>query len=89
MGANLFVYYLPGSLTDDDLASAFAPFGEVLSAKVYYDRDTGESKGFGKMVVLRFVSYTKSEQADAAITNMNGYFIGQKRLKVVRKRGQQ
>ena len=50
MGANLFVYYLPGSLTDENLASAFAPFGEVLSAKVYYDRDTGESKGFGKMV---------------------------------------
>ncbi|CAM9312959.1 unnamed protein product, partial [Sphacelaria rigidula] len=46
-GANLFVYYLPGSLTDADLATAFAPFGEVLSAKVYYDRDTGESKGFG------------------------------------------
>lgn len=51
MGANLFVYYLPGSLTDEDLATAFAPFGEVLSAKVYYDRDTGESKGFGKMLV--------------------------------------
>lgn len=51
MGANLFVYYLPGSLTDEDLASAFAPFGEVLSAKVYYDRDTGESKGFGKILV--------------------------------------
>lgn len=49
-GANLFVYYLPGSLTDADLATAFAPFGEVLSAKVYYDRDTGESKGFGEML---------------------------------------
>lgn len=47
-GANLFVYYLPGSLSDTDLATAFAPFGEVLSAKVYYDRDTGESKGFGE-----------------------------------------
>lgn len=46
-GANLFVYYLPGSLSDADLATAFAPFGELLSAKVYYDRDTGESKGFG------------------------------------------
>ena len=55
MGANLFVYYLPGSLTDEDLASAFAPFGEVLSAKVYYDRDTGESKGFGEMVVLHII----------------------------------
>ncbi|CAM9959662.1 unnamed protein product, partial [Scytosiphon promiscuus] len=82
-GANLFVYYLPGSLTDADLATAFSPFGEVLSAKVYYDRDTGESKGFG------FVSYSTPEEAEAAISGMNGFFIGQKRLKVVRKRGQQ
>ncbi|CAM9187118.1 unnamed protein product, partial [Hapterophycus canaliculatus] len=82
-GANLFVYYLPGSLTDADLATAFTPFGEVLSAKVYYDRDTGESKGFG------FVSYSTPEEAEAAISGMNGFFIGQKRLKVVRKRGQQ
>ena len=51
-GANLFVYYLPGSVTDADLATAFAPFGEVLSAKVYYDRDTGESKGFGETLLL-------------------------------------
>lgn len=57
-GANLFVYYLPGSLTDADLATAFAPFGEVLSAKVYYDRDTLESKGFGEMLffVLQYIS---------------------------------
>lgn len=51
-GANLFVYYLPGSLSDADLATTFAPFGEVLSAKVYYDRDTGESKGFGEMLIF-------------------------------------
>lgn len=55
-GANLFVYYLPGSLSDADLATAFAPFGEVLSAKVYYDRDTGESKGFGENSVRVFGS---------------------------------
>lgn len=35
------------------------------------------------------MSYSKPEQADAAIAGMNGFFIGQKRLKVVRKRGQQ
>ena len=35
------------------------------------------------------MSYTKPEEADAAIASMNGFFIGQKRLKVVRKRGQQ
>lgn len=35
-----------------------------------------------------FVSYTRPEHADAAIAGMNGFFIGHKRLKVVRKRGQ-
>ena len=47
-GANLFVYHLPHDLTDADLATAFNPFGNVISAKVYVDRFTGESKGFGK-----------------------------------------
>ena len=47
-GANLFVYHLPHDLTDADLATAFNPFGNVISAKVYVDRNTGESKGFGK-----------------------------------------
>lgn len=46
-GANLFVYHLPHDLTDADLATAFNPFGNVISAKVYVDRNTGESKGFG------------------------------------------
>lgn len=47
-GANLFVYHLPHDLTDADLATAFNPFGNVVSAKVYIDKYTGESKGFGK-----------------------------------------
>ncbi|GKY93265.1 hypothetical protein MPSEU_000294000 [Mayamaea pseudoterrestris] len=47
-GANLFVYHLPHDLTDADLATAFNPFGNVVSAKVYVDKYTGESKGFGK-----------------------------------------
>lgn len=47
-GANLFVYHLPHDLTDADLATAFNPFGSVISAKVYVDKFTGESKGFGK-----------------------------------------
>lgn len=46
-GANLFVYHLPHDLTDADLATAFNPFGNVISAKVYVDKYTGESKGFG------------------------------------------
>lgn len=51
-GANLFVYHLPHDLTDADLATAFNPFGNVISAKVYVDKYTGESKGFGKCFVL-------------------------------------
>jgi CUG-BP- and ETR3-like factor len=46
-GANLFVYHLPHDLTDADLATAFNHFGTVISAKVYVDKYTGESKGFG------------------------------------------
>lgn len=51
-GANLFVYHLPHDLTDADLATAFNPFGNVVSAKVYVDKYTGESKGFGKCLRL-------------------------------------
>lgn len=79
-GANLFIYHLPHDLTDADLATAFAPFGAVISAKVYMDKITGESKGFG------FVSYDSADAADAAITSMNGFQIGSKRLKVQHKR---
>jgi CUG-BP- and ETR3-like factor len=79
-GANLFIYHLPHDLTDADLSTAFAPFGTVLSAKVYIDKATGESKGFG------FVSYDSASAAEAAIASMNGFQIGSKRLTVQHKR---
>lgn len=79
-GANLFIYHLPHDLTDADLATAFNPFGTVISAKVYVDKNTGESKGFG------FVSYDSPPAAEAAIKAMNGFQIGTKRLKVQHKR---
>ena len=79
-GANLFIYHLPIDLTDADLATAFNPFGSVISAKVYVDRYTGESKGFG------FVSYDSIMSAELAIEQMNGFQIGNKRLKVQHKR---
>jgi len=79
-GANLFIYHLPIDLTDADLATAFNPFGNVISAKVFVDRYTGESKGFG------FVSYDSIMSAELAIEHMNGFQIGNKRLKVQHKR---
>ena len=56
-GANLFCYHLPHDLTDADLATAFNPFGNVISAKVYVDKFTGESKGFGKCRVNGGIVY--------------------------------
>jgi len=79
-GANLFIYHLPHDLTDADLATAFNPFGNVISARVYVDMLTGESKGFG------FVSYDSVISAELAIEHMNGFQIGSKRLKVQHKR---
>jgi len=79
-GANLFIYHLPRDLTDADLATLFASFGNVISAKVFVDKKTAESKGFG------FVSYDSVTSAEEAINTMNGFQIGTKRLKVQHKR---
>ena len=63
-GANLFIYHLPRDLTDADLATLFAAFGNVVSAKVFVDKKTAESKGFG------FVSYDSVRSAESAISEM-------------------
>lgn len=62
----LYVGNLPYSMRDDDLQQHFARFGQVASAKVMMDRDTGRSKGFG------FVEMGSGEEAQAAIRGMNG-----------------
>ncbi|XP_018802911.1 PREDICTED: CUGBP Elav-like family member 2 isoform X2 [Bactrocera latifrons] len=79
-GSNLFIYHLPQEFTDTDLASTFLPFGNVLSAKVFIDKQTNLSKCFG------FVSYDNPLSAGAAIQAMHGFQIGTKRLKVQLKR---
>ena len=66
MGNKLYVGNLAYSVRDDSLQQAFAEFGNVTSAKVMMDRETGRSKGFG------FVEMGSDAEAQAAINGMNG-----------------
>lgn len=79
-GANLFIYHLPTHYTDSDLHTLFSPFGQILSVKVFIDKLTMVSKGFG------FVSYASADSARLAIENMDGLQVGEKRLKVQLKK---
>ncbi|XP_076897301.1 splicing factor-like protein 1 [Bidens hawaiensis] len=66
---NLYIGYLPATLDDDTLIRLFAPFGEIVKAKVIKDHITGLSKGYG------FVKYADVNQANTAIANMNGHLL--------------
>jgi len=79
-GCNLFIYHLPQDFGDTDLYHLFLPFGTIISAKVYIDKVTHQSKCFG------FVSYDNPSSAQNAIAAMNGFQVGPKKLKVQLKR---
>ena len=76
MGKKLYVGNLDFGTTDADLTKMFEAHGSVVSAQIIMDRDTGRSKGFG------FVEMGTDQEAQAAITAMNGQAVNGRSLTV-------
>ena len=76
MSQKIYVGNLPYSASDADLQQNFSAFGDVVSATVMTDRDTGRSKGFG------FVEMSSPAQAQAAIEGLNGQSVSGRALVV-------
>lgn len=76
MGRKLYVGNLSYEVKNSDLEDLFAAYGTVDSAQVITDRDTGRSKGFG------FVEMSSDQEAQAAISGLNGKAVEGRNLTV-------
>jgi cold-inducible RNA-binding protein len=76
MGRKLYVGNLTYSATDADLQRLFSPHGQIQSAQIVMDRESGRSKGFG------FVEMGSDEEARNAIAALNGKDEGGRALTV-------
>jgi RNA recognition motif-containing protein len=76
MATKLFVGGLSYSTSNERLREVFAESGEVQSATVVTDRETGRSRGFG------FVEMATNEEAEKAIARLNGQEVDGRRLQV-------
>ncbi|HEY7022425.1 MAG TPA: RNA-binding protein, partial [Ktedonobacterales bacterium] len=76
MATRIYVGNLPYTADNDQLAQLFAVFGEVIEAAIIMDRDTGRSKGFG------FVQMTNDDEAQKAISSLNGTMFGNRTIRV-------
>jgi RNA recognition motif-containing protein len=79
----LYVGGLPYQTTEQDLIDLFSASGEVASAVVITDRDTGRSKGFG------FVEMNNDQEARSAIDRLNGTVMGERTITVNEARERQ
>lgn len=80
---NIYIGNLPYSTDDGELREVFEAHGEVSSARVILDRDTGRSKGFG------FVEMPNDEEAHKAIEALNGSPFGGRSIRVNEARERQ
>lgn len=76
MGRKLYVGNLSYQTTSSELEQLFSSHGTVQSAEVINDRTTGRSKGFG------FVEMGSDQEAEAAISALNGKTHGERALTV-------
>lgn len=83
MGKKLYVGNLAYSVTKTTLEQTFGAHGTVVSAQVITDRDTGRSKGFG------FVEMGSDQEAQAAISALNGKNVEGRPLNVSEARPQE
>lgn len=79
----LYVGGLPYQTNENDLISLFEQVGPVASVTVITDRETGRSKGFG------FVDMDNTEDAQQAINQLNGTFLGRRTITVNEARERQ
>jgi len=74
---NIYVSNLGFNVQDEDLKEFFAPYGEVSSAKVITDRETGRSRGFG------FVEMADDAAAKKAIAELDQAMVEGRAIRVV------
>jgi nucleolysin TIA-1/TIAR len=72
---HIFVGDLSPEIDDRALYNAFAAFGTISDARVMWDQNTGRSRGYG------FVAYRKKEDAQRALTEMNGEWLGSRAIR--------
>ena len=82
MTKKLYVGNLSYNMLEEDLKNVFTPIGEVQSVKIITDAATGRSKGFG------FVEMANDEDANKAITSLNGTNVMDRAINVSEARPQ-